>query len=99
LDQDSEERVTSPRKRRSEKSKGSPKKTAALQTHQDHYELDLKEGQEVVGVVVQAPKDGLGMSTDLFSRTLQFLTSMTSTRWPDITKHPRFSQIFAGSKM
>jgi hypothetical protein len=72
LDDDSEVEETSTRKRKrrvksplkkSSTKKGSPKKRKKKNYSSDEAELELKEGQEVVGTVVQAPKTGRGASS------------------------------------
>jgi len=76
LDSDAldDEPGSSPRKRKltrtsTGKSKTSPRRKKATQSEEaeEGYALDLKEGQEVVGVVVQAPREGQGTFPPSFS--------------------------------
>lgn len=82
---DDEESIGKSRKRkRAAPSKKSPRKAsprkktkAAVSEDEEDDDFDLKEGQEVVGTVVQAPKTGRG--TRRVIHGLHFLGSKTST--------------------
>jgi hypothetical protein len=73
---------SSPRKRH---------KNAASDEDEEGEDYDLKEGQQVVGRVVQAPKTGRGQLLQLLYITTTDLIYLCSPPRPDISKYPRFS--------
>lgn len=74
LDGDSEDQ-NKKRKHASPKKKQSPRKKARRTDENDEYE-ELNEGQEIVGVVVQAPKTGQVPPGQLSQNTLDFLINL-----------------------
>jgi hypothetical protein len=64
LDEDSADENVKTKKRKkpsaAQKTR-SPKKRRNVDSDEEDFELDLKEGQEIAGVVVRAPKTGQGM--------------------------------------
>jgi hypothetical protein len=74
LDEDSEDE-SKKRKHASPKKKQSPRKKARTTDENDEYE-ELNEGQEIVGVVVQAPKTGQVPPGQISQNTLDFLTKL-----------------------
>ena len=76
LDGDSDDNLKSKkRKHASPKKKRSPRKKARTTDENDEYE-GLNEGQEIVGVVVQAPKTGQVPPGQISQNTLDFLTKL-----------------------
>lgn len=74
LDEDSDDQ-SKKRKRASPKKKQSPRKKAKRTDENDEYE-ELNEGQEIVGVVVQAPKTGQVPPGQISQNTFDFLTNL-----------------------
>ena len=74
LDEDSDDH-SKKRKHASPKKKQSPRKKARRTEENDDYE-ELNEGQEIVGVVVQAPKTGQVPPGQISQNTLDFLTKL-----------------------
>ena len=74
LDEDSDDQ-SKKRKHASPKKKHSPRKKARTTDENDEYE-ELNEGQEIVGVVVQAPKTGQVPPGQISQNTLDFLTNL-----------------------
>ena len=68
-DQSKKRKYASPKKNRS------PRKKARKTDKNDEYE-ELAEGQEIVGVVVQAPKTGQVSPGLISQNTLDFLTNL-----------------------
>lgn len=96
LDDDSGEERQKKRKRNAEvvKKIRSPKKKKVVDT--DEEEFDLQDGQEVVGVVVKAPKTGIGTTT----HPRQFLPStFPSSSWANFAEHVRFFDAAEGPKV
>ncbi|KAG6888702.1 hypothetical protein C0995_006493 [Termitomyces sp. Mi166 len=84
-----------------QKKKAKSKKERAKDLDEDEdATLELGDGQEVVGVVVQAPKTGQGASVRLqahFDACPD--TIFYSSSWSDIPKHAQFPDAAAGSRM
>ncbi|KAF8965786.1 hypothetical protein BDZ97DRAFT_1811025 [Flammula alnicola] len=83
LDEDSDDgTVKRKRKGRSststspKKSQSPRKKKKQVDESEEEFEADLKEGQEVVGVVVQAPKTGRVPPGQISQNTLNFLNKL-----------------------
>ena len=74
LDDDSDDQ-SKKRKHASPKKKQSPRKKARKTDENDENE-ELNEGQEIVGVVVQAPKTGQVPPGQISQNTLDFLTNL-----------------------
>ena len=74
LDEDSDDQGKK-RKYTSPKKNKSPRKKARRTDENDQYE-ELTEGQEIVGVVVQAPKTGQVPPGQISQNTLDFLTNL-----------------------
>ena len=74
LDEDSDDQRKK-RKLASPKKKQSPRKKARRTDEKDEFE-ELNEGQEIVGVVVQAPKTGQVPPGQISQNTLDFLTKL-----------------------
>ena len=74
LDEDSDDQRKK-RKLASPKKKQSPRKKARKTDENDEFE-ELNEGQEIVGVVVQAPKTGQVPPGQISQNTLDFLTKL-----------------------
>ena len=74
LDEDSDDQ-SKKRKHESPKKKRSPRKKARTSDENDEYD-EVAEGQEVVGVVVQAPKTGQVAPGQISQNTLDFLTKL-----------------------
>ncbi|KAF8802009.1 hypothetical protein BYT27DRAFT_7197467 [Phlegmacium glaucopus] len=74
LDEDSDDQ-SKKRKRTSPKKTQSPRKKARRRDETDEYE-ELAESQEIVGVVVQAPKTGRVPPGQISQNTLDFLTKL-----------------------
>jgi hypothetical protein len=77
-DEEAEQETRKKRKRVVEKS---PKKTRAAKRRKakesdEEEELELDDGQEVVGVVVKAPKTGQVPPGQISKNTLDFLTKL-----------------------
>ncbi|KAJ7805788.1 hypothetical protein B0H14DRAFT_2878515 [Mycena olivaceomarginata] len=85
---DSDGEKTKKRKRKPETKKKirSPKKKKSDDTDD---EFDLEDGQEIVGVVVQAPKTGLVPAGQISQNTFDFLQKL---RLPECNDHPVFRQ-------
>jgi hypothetical protein len=76
LDEDSDsDDQRKKRKRASPKKKQSPRKKARKTDENDESE-ELNEGQEIVGIVVQAPKTGQVPPGQISQNTLDFLTNL-----------------------
>lgn len=76
LDEDSDDQSKNlKRKHASPKKKQSPRKKTRRTNESDEYE-ELNEGQEIVGVVVQAPKTGQVPPGQISQNTLDFLTNL-----------------------
>lgn len=75
LDDDS---PASGHKRRTSTKIRSPRKKRKVLDVEDEYELE--EGQELVGVVVQAPKTGLVPPGQISSNTFEFLTKLKDVK-------------------
>ena len=75
LDEDSDHVQNKKRKQASPKKKQSPRKKARRKDEHEEYE-ELNEGQEIVGVVVQAPQTGQVPPGQISQNTLDFLTNM-----------------------
>ena len=76
LDEDSDsDGQSKKRKHASPKKKQSPRKKARKTDENGEYE-ELNEGQEIVGVVVQAPKTGQVPPGQISQNTLDFLTNL-----------------------
>ncbi|KAJ6481784.1 hypothetical protein C8R45DRAFT_1003048 [Mycena sanguinolenta] len=73
---DSDDGATKKRKRKTEvkKKARSPKKKKTVDT--DDEEFDLEDGQEIVGVVVEAPKTGLVPAGQISKNTFDFLLKL-----------------------
>lgn len=90
-------RASSPIKTKS-KSKKSPKKSSPRKKRKtkgedeedDPEEIELEDGQEIVGVVVKAPTTGLGECMSSTSSSLQCLTAQINRRYA--TTYP-FSKV------
>ena len=74
LDEDSDDQRKK-RKLASPKKKQSPRKKARRTEEDDEFE-ELNEGQEIVGLVVQAPKTGQVPPGQISQNTLDFLTNL-----------------------
>jgi hypothetical protein len=74
LDEDSDDQ-SKKRKNASPKKKQSPRKKARRTDENDECE-ELNEGQEIVGVVVQAPQTGQVPPGQISQNTLDFLTNL-----------------------
>jgi hypothetical protein len=74
LDEDSDVQ-SKKRKHASPKKNQSPRKKARKTDEDDEYD-ELTEGQEVVGMVVQAPKTGQVPPGQISQNTLDFLTKL-----------------------
>ncbi|KAJ7291041.1 hypothetical protein C8J57DRAFT_1586403 [Mycena rebaudengoi] len=86
LDEDSaDENVkTKKRKRPSAAQKTrSPKKRRNVDSDEEDFELDLKEGQEIAGVVVRAPKTGQVPPGQISQNTFDFLTQLKDPKCND----------------
>ena len=77
LDEDSDDQTHQSKKRKhaSPKKKQSPRKKARKTDENDEYE-ELDEGQEIVGVVVQAPQTGQVPPGQISQNTFDFLTNL-----------------------
>ena len=82
LDDDSDDDQSKKRKHASPKKKQSPRKKARKTDENDEYE-ELKEGQEIVGVVVQAPKTGQVPPGQISQNTFDFLTNLKNPAFND----------------
>ncbi|KAF7366464.1 hypothetical protein MSAN_00903400 [Mycena sanguinolenta] len=82
---DSDDGATKKRKRKTEvkKKARSPKKKKTVDT--DDEEFDLEDGQEIVGVVVEAPKTGLVPAGQISKNTFDFLLKLQS---PGVQRSP-----------
>ena len=74
LDEDSDDQ-SKKRRRASPKKNQSPRKKTRKTEENDEYD-ELEEGQEIVGVVVQAPKTGQVPPGQISQNTLDFLTKL-----------------------
>lgn len=74
LDEDSDD-LSKKRKRATPKKTQSPRKKTRRKDENEEYE-ELTEGQEIVGVVVQAPKTGQVPHGQISQNTLDFLTNL-----------------------
>ncbi|KAJ7120959.1 hypothetical protein C8R44DRAFT_787066 [Mycena epipterygia] len=85
LDDDSGEEVQNKKKRKRNaevvKKIRSPKKKKVVDT--DEEEFDLQDGQEVVGVVVKAPKTGIVPPGQISQNTFDFLTQLKDPKCND----------------
>ena len=75
LDEDSDDDHSKKRKYSSPRKNQSPRKKARRTNKDDEYE-ELEEGQEIVGIVVQAPKTGQVPPGQISQNTLDFLTNL-----------------------
>ncbi|KAL4078470.1 hypothetical protein V8B97DRAFT_1937562 [Scleroderma yunnanense] len=86
----SEDRVA-PREKQGKKLRTREKKRSKTQEECEEHssDIDLKEGQEVVGKVVQAPKTGWAPKGQISQHTLDFLNEL---RNPDCNDQPIYRQ-------
>lgn len=90
--------VSSPKKAPAKKAKpASPakkrkiKKARKDEDEDEQSDLELEEGQEIVGVVIQAPKTGRGMCNAFYNMEYAFIISLvTSSAWADFEEYSRF---------
>ena len=100
LDEDSESESNDQSKKRkhaSPKKKQSPRKKTRRTDKSEDYE-ELGEGQEIVGVVVQAPKTGQVPPGQISQNTLDFLTNLKNPacndrEWYLLRFHSIYSKI------
>lgn len=81
LDEDSDDQ-SKKRKRASPKKNQSPRKKTRRTDENEVYE-ELTEGQEIVGVVVQAPKTGQVPPGQISKNTLDFLANLKDSACND----------------
>ena len=105
LDDDETTGNSRKRKRASPAKKVSSKKSSLRKKgndEDDEDDFELKEGQEIVGVIVQAPKTGRGTwlrLPDAFSRSLPELWAPFSTCRSNIAEHVRLLDSAEGPKI
>ena len=89
LDEDSDTEVPKSGSKRKSSMKSSPKKTVSphkkrkKDTEETEDEYELEEGQEIVGVVVQAPKTGRVAPGMISKNTFDFLTQLKDPKCND----------------
>lgn len=78
----------------------SRKRRKKAASEEEESDLELKEGQEVVGKIVHAPKTGLGGLQAFRRRRIEFETQrFRSSSWADISEHARLPEPAQGARI